>query len=153
MTPTDDDFFDLQPVRETRLPQTRGRAPLTEHQRDIIVQAQADVAREIAGGASECVKLLLEIHKIRQASEGQVAVIEAQTESLRERFRGEVQKMREERARLGDQGDITVNIIRELRAMMRDIPDGDVGSRAALIAQVPSLVESALRLRDGAPKE
>jgi hypothetical protein len=106
------------PVRQANnVPATRSDHPVTRQTGlsaqniDTIVNTGAVIAKE-----------LMEISRIRTAAKAEVEVIEAHTRALRERVRGEVDRLDAMRQTLGKRGDEAVKII---QAVLPLIPEAE----------------------------
>ncbi len=141
MSKQNDDYlsFPIATNRDGQL-QKKEAQGLTERQMDTVVNAGADLAK----GAVDCAKTAFEIWKIRTQTDGEKEKIEAQTAQLVVQLGAEIEKMKEERARISEQGWVTTEIIRAMHSMMRDIPDFDDKARTSLIETLPKLIEQAL---------
>lgn len=137
-TDDDDDFLELPVVvaRPTGLAR-REATGLTEGQKDKLI----DGGVMVAAGAVEVVKVAMEIWRIRQTSDAKVGEIQAETDRLRTELQGELEKMREARARVRDGGSLFVDLLRAAPAVLAMLPEGD---RATYLEQFPGFLESLL---------
>jgi hypothetical protein len=144
-TKPDDDFLELPTTTASNPPSSPRQVEtgLTVRQLDHLVAGGVQVAT----GAVEVLKTAFEIWRIREGAQGQVEIIDAQTEHLRVQLAGEIEKMREGRQRTRVQGDVVVDILRAAPHVLGDANAGDTAVRARFVEQLPNIIEATLKER------
>lgn len=120
---------------------SRGQAQLTEAQRTRIIEGAFRIAEDVGA----VVNGLVEIHRIREQSEGEVNRIEAQTRAVVVQTQAELEKLRAGGANTVRRGDVAVRIIQQVRELLEAVPDLEAPSRRALIDGLPLIISATLK--------
>ena len=119
---------------------TKNEIKLTEGQVDTIFQVGAKAAEDLGS----IVKDLVVIHKIKQQSHADLALIEAETNKIVKSMRAEIDRQVQQGQTIRTRGEVAVGIIAQITSAITTMPDLDVGSRHRLIDSIFPLVQLAL---------
>ena len=99
----------------------------------------------IVAGATAIAKGIVEIAKIHYEAEKQLAVIDAEGRALEKRVIGEIQLLSEQRHSVRDRGQVAIDILREVRSWLDDVPATDSAQRMEVMKMAVAFVNSALK--------
>jgi len=142
---TKDNEFDLPNRGPLARPGQQGQKGITPTEKQI--DRVIDISGQVIGDFGEIAKSLVEIYKMRTQGEIAVEIIEADTRSVVDRIRAQIEQMSAERVNIQARGQVTVDVINGVTKALERIPDVDTQSRKALIDQIHKLVELAVNCK------
>lgn len=144
------DVLDLPVKRENSVVKTKSgtQVHLTETHVDAIVtggtKAVSDFG-EVAKGVIGIAQSLVGIARLKEEARIDVERIDAQTRSAVQSVRAEIDRLVKAGDVVRTKGQVAVQVIMELTAAIKSIPEGDDRSRQSLVDQMRLIVELALK--------
>lgn len=119
---------------------TKNELKLTEGQVDTVIQAGVKAADDFGA----IVKDLVSIYKIKQQSEADIALIDAETKKIVQSVRAEIDRQVQQGQTIRTRGQAAIDIIAQITSAIKSMPDLDTVSRHKLIDSICPLVQLAV---------
>lgn len=117
-----------------------GSSEFSEKQRDAMIQAGSKAVEDIGS----IVKDLVAIQKIKEQSNADIALIEAETRKIVQSVRVEIERQVQQGQDIRTRGQVAVDVIAQITSTIKEMPDLDAESRHKLIDSIFPLVQLAV---------